>query len=268
MQCYKRACATPRPADTMDGYKPAPRREDRRFDRDRDYRGGAGHGGYGQAPAVASGEPVTWRSLDQKSISNAVNFGDAGDWLCDQCDNHNYASRETCKRCHRGHKSPDNQRAFDELCVRFSALQRGDSKRQGMNQRHGERYQRRDRGHGRDYGHGHGHGHGYGSSQGGYPPAYGQGGYGNSYGAGGPGAGAYYPPYGGYGYGQPAGGYAPPGYEGYGQPAGGYPPYPAQQQYGAYPPYPAPQQQYPAPPAQPGAASTYPPGAPPTQPPY
>jgi len=181
--CYKRYCETKRPAETMAGYKPNPahRRDEGRSrygggyadrggrqdrDRERDYRDarapayGAGAGGYGSAPAAVEGygadraagyradapQDLTWRSLDQKSIANAVNFGDAGDWLCDRCDNHNYASRDTCKRCNQGHKSTDNQRAFDELRRRFGFLLRGDSKRSGMNARHGQRYDERSQG--------------------------------------------------------------------------------------------------------------------------
>lgn len=39
-----------------------------------------------------------------------------GDWMCPGCNNHNFASRESCKRCERSKHLPPNFREGDWMC--------------------------------------------------------------------------------------------------------------------------------------------------------
>eukprot|EP00461_Guttulinopsis_vulgaris_P008047 UN08098 len=46
-------------------------------------------------------ENCWWRKLRHNELVDCVTFAVRGDWLCDQCCNHNYFVRDRCKQCRK-----------------------------------------------------------------------------------------------------------------------------------------------------------------------
>jgi hypothetical protein len=65
----------------------------------------------------------SWKSLNSLALWSLVRFGKPRDWICDDCDNHNYANRTECKQCGVA-QTDQSTKNYDEIQSLFGWMRK------------------------------------------------------------------------------------------------------------------------------------------------